>query len=891
VAAGKVVDKFHHDWRRYRSPYANTEIFGTTYLPDNLGGRMFEIGEHDHNLLKKAVKDGNAVLLLGAGTSATSLNALGQKVKLGKALAGELAKMAGLPYANEDLPDVIQAVSPRLSEGQLHQLFRAEFTRILPAAELNELFQYSWRRLYTWNIDDAIENVRSAVQLRRYYNGLIDRVAIDEGIEYLHVIHLHGEASKPEHGFIFSPSEYNRRLNTDKHDWYRQAATDYSAHVPIFIGSTLKEPILSAELDRARPNANASLGTAFLITPDEFTALQKAAYQARNIVVVQGTLADFIDWLGKTVGRGMSPLEVSKKKNSFTEAVASRITPTRAEISTANSILVHTWQDAKSKADELQGLKRQQAARAFLEGEPPSWKIAASDIPVWLSATDEMYAALLSSIAAGDRMFLVYGQSGSGKTTALLQSLLRYLREHDESAIYELKGDVKSLRSSLELIARLHNDDHAIVYIGDAFIYGDALSEDALSLPRGKLTLITSARSNEWRHHIERRVGDLTTSFEFQRFIRKDYQALIQRLLQYVPSPKLLKMNPSERTQKLAASQEQLLIALKETTASEKFTKVITDEYEKLPDNDIKALFLIVGLATISRTGISPSAAREAYNRLRKGLSFEGAIRQLEGIVSTNSIGRLVARHELYVRHIVENVADFSAVVDAAVETLRTYTKYVLPVVKNVDRQDGLLFKFILNHNFIGDLVRRRNEVEEGLRVFQSFEIEFQLDGHFWLQYGQYLAMFGELEPALRALEKSIAAYPENIFAVHALADLQLRVASDRKIYDAATVTLIGDAVETLEGLHAAQSVETDFYPIVTLADRHVSVLIKHGQHKSALSAAQRYFRLIEGMRRTDMQIDRARERLAHYITHGTWDKNQAPQNGQPKHRSRRRKR
>lgn len=853
-----------------------------------LGGRrMFVIGDHDSNLLQKAVKDGNTVLLLGAGTSATSLNAQGQPVKLGKALASELAEMAGFPYANEELPDVIQAVGSRISGIQLHHLFRKEFTRIVPSAELEELLQYSWRRLYTWNIDDAIENVRSTVQLRRYYNGLRDRVASDEGIEYLHVIHLHGEASKPEHGFIFSPADYNERINNDKHDWYRQAAIDYASHVPVFIGSTLKEPIFSAELDRARPNADASLGTAFLVTPDQFTELQKAAYQARNIVVVQGTLADFIEWLGKSIGRSMSPLQISKAKNSFTETVASRISPTRAEVSAANSILVHTWHDAKSRADELQGLKRQQAARAFLEGGPPSWKIAASDIPVWLSATDELYAALSSSIDARDRMFLVYGQSGSGKTTALLQALLRYIREHEGGAVYELKGDVKSLRSSLELIARLHEGGHAVVYVGDAFIYGDTLGEDAQALPRGRVTLITSARSNEWRNHIERYVGDFTTSFEFQRFIKTDYPALIERLLEYVPSPSFLKMSPSERMQKLAASQEQLLIALKETTASSKFTNVITEEYQGLPDNDTKVLFIIVGLATISRTGIASTAAREAYNKLRTGLSFEVAMRQLEGIVSGNTTGRLVARHELYVRHILENVANFSIIVDVIVEMLRTYTKYDIPIVKNVNRLDGVLFKFLLNHNFIGDLARRRNEAEEGLRIFESFEIEFQLDGHFWLQYGQYLSMFGELEPALRALEKSIDAYPGNVFAVHALADLRLRVAYSRNTYDATTIALIGDAVETLERLHAAQGVETDFYPIVTLADWHISALIKHSQDKSALSAARRYFQLIETMRRTDTQIDRARERLAHYITHGTWENGKSSQNGQSKHRRR----
>jgi predicted NACHT family NTPase len=247
-------------------------------------------------------------------------------------------------------------------------------------------------------------------------------VAIDEGIGYLHVVHLHGEASKPEHGFIFSPSEYNKRLISDKHDWYRQAVIDYISYVPVFIGSTLKEHILSAELDRARPNADSSLGIGFLITPDEFTSIQKAAYHSRNIIVIKGTLADFIEWLEKYIGREISPLEISKKQNSFIETVATKISPTRAEISTANSILVHTWQDSQNKANELQGLKRQQAARAFLEGAPPIWKIVASDVPVLLSATSELYAALSSSIDSRERIFVVHGQSGSGKTTALERS-------------------------------------------------------------------------------------------------------------------------------------------------------------------------------------------------------------------------------------------------------------------------------------------------------------------------------------------------------------------------------------------------------------------------------------------------------------------------------------
>lgn len=833
---------------------------------------MFELSEQDLRLLRKAVKEGKVVLLLGAGASATSLNGQRENVKQSRALSNQLAEMGGFSPGEDSLSDVVQAVMSRVGEAKIHALFKSEYTRTTPSNELKELLNYSWYRIYTWNIDDTLENITHSVQRRRYFNGLKDQVADYEGIEYLHIIHLHGEALKPEHGFIFSSFDYNQRLNRNQHDWYRQAVVDYTAHVPVFIGSTLNEPILSAELDRARPSEQASLGTAFLITPDKLSEIKKAQYAARRIVVIEGTLKDFVHWLKQTLPDVNTPLEINRAENLFIDTIAKANRINKFDLHAASFVILHTWRAAKAKADELRGVEQQQIARGFLEGGPVTFAIAASDIPVWLSATTDLYCALKASIESADRMFLVYGQSGSGKTTALLQSLLKYSRENESKVFYEIRGGVKSLRHALELILKIHEDEHVIVYLGDAFVFGDGLSEDVLSFPKGRITLVTSARTSEWRQHIERRVGGSTTAFEFQRFVASDFAALIERLLKYVPAPKFKRMTPTERLRKLAQSQEQLLIALKETTASTKFTNVITDEYEKIHDDSAKLVFLIVGIATLARVGISRAVVREVFNSLDASISFDEAILKLEGIVSENNDGRLVARHELYVRHIIENVARFNLVIDAIVEILRSFTKFEPPVVRSVNRLDALLFKFLLNHNFIGDMARRRNEVDEGLRVYRSFEIEFQLDGHFWLQYGQYQSMFGDLEQAMDSLKKSIAAYPENIFAVHALADLQLRVALERPNYDAMTVALLGEAVETLEGLHAEQRSGADFYPIVTLAERHIPVLIKHGQEKSARAAAQRYFNLIQAMSRTDSQINRVKERIFRYYTLGTWD-------------------
>ena len=836
---------------------------------------MIQIANADARLLTKSVEEGEAVLILGAGASATSTLANGDRVKQAWALSKLLAEKAGLNFADDALWDVIPAtIGPRLSEAQYHRILQAEYTGVQPSAELQDLFDYTWRRAYTWNIDDSVENIRGAVQQRRYYNGLVDKVSNQDGLEYLQFIHLHGDALKPEHGFIFSPAEYNRRLATDRHDWYRQAASDYATFTPLFIGSRLNEPIMAAELDRARPTAEAGLGLAFLVTPDVFSEVQLASFKARNIVVIQATLADFVEWLRSTSGKKVTPVDVARRVNAFADELSARFSISPRDVDTAQSIIVHTWQETKAEADKLDDLALAKAAQYYLEGAPPTWRLSATNVPVWLTATDDLFRKLKQSTDAKERVFVVYGQSGSGKTTASMQALLRIIKDNPEKRLYELRSDVKSLKAALNLIARMHRDEHVIVYIGDAFIYGDSLLEDVMSVTNGAMTLVTGARAGEWREHIERRIGEISSSFQYQRFVEADFEPLVGRLLQYVPAPRFKRMTPRERVARLKSSTGQLLIALRETTESDRFTSVITREFETLSDDACRMLALVVGVSTIARTGLTMAAAREAYNRFGFHRSFDNALTALDGIVSVAHGGRLFARHETYVRHIIENVASFNSVVESITAVLWTYTKYDAPIVKNVGRQDALLFKFLLNHNFNAELARRRNDMDGGLEIYSKFEIVFQLDGHYWLQYGQYLVEMGRLEHALNVLNKSIQAYPNNIYASHAYADVQLRVAAERTVYDAITVELIGDAVKALESLHTSFSLgESDQYPIVTLSERHVGALLRHGQDAQARALASRYFKQVDEMAKHNnaAALQGARERLAHYLTSGLW--------------------
>ena len=834
---------------------------------------MLTLSDKDENVLLRAIKHGDAVLFLGSGSSATSVSKTGTNILQGHQLAEKLAELGGLEYHNETLPSVVTAiVGNRISRSQFEQLLRDEFQHCKPSDDLKGLMTFCWGRLYTWNIDDTLSNCPHPAQRLKVFNGMIDSVAPNTDIAHLQVVHLHGEAWKPEHGYIFSESEYNQAL-AKGHAWYRQAASDYIEKLPIFIGSKLQEPIFSLELDRARPRGSEGLGVAFLISPDTFTPIQLAEFDSKGISVVSGYLSDFVNFLRRKVSAsGISPISVTANRGEAGRILAARGGVTPTDLAVAQHLRVLADGNGNIPIQRIPNDEVATAARHFLEGKPPSWKVVTSGIPPVLGQVRTLRDQLEECYRSEERLFIVYGQSASGKTTAIMQAVIQLAREHTETPVYEIDGNVPGLRDTIELLVRLHPEEKAIVYFGETFAFGDSFAEDLLSINAGHLLFVGDARVNEWKNHIRRRLQGVNfRSFEFQRFEPEDYEGLGEAILRYVPSPRFHKLSPQQRTEEFAKSKSQLLIAMKEVTQSKKFRDIITLEYNGLPDDDCRMCFLICGLATLARSGVTRGMAKEAYDVVSKHRSFSSSISELAGIVFEDRNDRLVARHEVYVRHILENVAAAEELQQAIISILRSFTKFDVPVIMSVGRQDGILFRFMLNHNFLREIFRIKDARLYPRAIYSQFEVEFQRDGHFWLQYGQYLSSMRLYAEALPLLEKSIQAYPENDYAAHALADIQLRVAAEAATWDNSAAELIGHAVRTLEELHENRVRLTDQYAIVTLAEKHIEALIKHRRVEEAKEAARRYFQEIAKINDADRNhmLETVRTKLLHFLTHG----------------------
>lgn len=344
---------------------------------------MFPISPEDEAYLSKSISLGEAVIVLGAGASFTSKNSSGGPVKQAAGLANVIAERAGLPYNNEDLGIVLGAVRGNiLSDQIINGLYKKEYFGVTPSPELSIIFNYSWKRLYTWCIDDSIENiVGRKAQRHIVLNGMCDPVAEIDDPVYLQVVKLHGDVRHPERGFIMSDIEYASALSGNKHVWYRKAAQDYIASTPIFIGSRLKEVILSAELERAKRDASSGTGRAILITPDELTPIEASSFRAKGIVHIKATLADFGTWLTKQYPNGLTPRDVVVASNSsYRSGALDKIS--ERDLAIAHTLYPIHVSDITARLSELTSVKKDNAARRFLNGSPPSWELAASDIPV-----------------------------------------------------------------------------------------------------------------------------------------------------------------------------------------------------------------------------------------------------------------------------------------------------------------------------------------------------------------------------------------------------------------------------------------------------------------------------------------------------------------------------
>lgn len=814
--------------------------------------------------LKRAIETGELILFLGAGASKGCKDREDNAVLDGWQLSQNLAIQAGYEFSDDPLDEVYAAARAKLGtrlDSHLEKLFRD----LKPSKDYLDLTSFAWKRIYTLNIDDALETAirRNAIQqvrIRLPSDAIEDQDSFFKSID---LIKLNGSVDRLTAGVIFSASDY-AKATAKALPWYEQCGSDFVRCPILFIGTKLNEPLLKFHIERYKSITGKLPGRSFVITPTA-TEFQQASLAEYNIEHIAGTLGDFVTWLKAEFPSPLSPMDLALKSLPHLAELL-KIQDTTRYISLFDHV-IPVKRNTISKYINIDS-RSTAAISDFYKGFKPSWQDIVDEIPATLDVSLESFRRLHSG-HKNNSLLPIIGPAGSGKTTLVMQ-LCYNISTSTDWDVYFIDQPISKLGETLEAIEQSSNAEKVLVAVDNIDFFAEDLKEVFASKRLQKTMLIGAEREGIWK---KKTVKSLRESSQqpilVDKFSDADALKLLEKLEKHGSWTRLGQLPLKKRVAELVdRAQKQLLIALLEATFGLGYGQIIANEFSTLTTDDEKLCFLIVGLITDRKQEAPTGLVDRALSKIGIIQSSEIFSTSLAGIVVERS-HKLSVRHPVYVRYVLDHLVDPSMTVKALAALLDAFAQYESPVIKHVDKVQAIIYKGLINHAFLREVLKGRKELVTSL--YNSLEKKFEQDGLFWLQYGLSMRDFGEHGESLEKLRIATQAYPMP-HTLHALAQ-QLLIVAQRLGDKRTALTYADEAKGILENLDGTLESD-DTFPVVTLTEGYTNVLRIHESEQIAREQARKFAERLKWRKDSltdDQRLQMAYEKMFRYSATGTW--------------------
>lgn len=817
-------------------------------------------------LIKKAYENGYLILFFGAGSSLTSKGGNGENLPSSESLSKKLADVVGWEYNGEPLSKVYSAAKRILGDRLNDQLIEI-FKHCEPSEEYKKIANYVWPRIYTTNIDDALDSAfllksTQKVNIRHRFDKVVDQ---DQILNSIDLVKLNGSIDRIENGFIFSPNEYGQ-ASAQQPLWYRELAEDFYRYTFIFIGTKLDEPLFYHQISRYKSENNSVERRSYVITPNA-TPIEESDLETLNLEHIAGTLADFVSWMEDTFTEKSSSLDIAYNRNPALKEALSKTTIEEQEkyVSIFDDVFIVDRKSLNKPADS----KDRKKIRSFYKGFKPNWVDIFDEIPAYLESTKKLVSLVEEKIDLNSNLIVVNGPAGCGKTT-LLKQVAYIINDLHDIPCYFLERPTTDFKLLIHELENLHNSKFCLFF--------DRLDAHALELndlikfkKLENCMIVGSESQRKWQSDLKDMLGEYCDGIlNISLITKNDALAILEKIEIHGPWTRLARMSKKQRlSEVLERSKRQLLIGLLEATYGDGFEKIIEREFNEIEGKEEKAFVILIGLATIHRYGIRHEYVSRALTYLDIGHSIEYFINRLSGIINYEN-GVFVARHHVYVKHLFSEIIDGNEIYPILEALLSSYTVYESPILKNVGRNEMQLYKALTNHRFLKDIFRQNKSLI--LKTYENFEKEFENDGHFLLQYGLALRDFQCQPEAYEKIKTALSAFPTSSHIEHALAQQELILACDQnskaKAYD-----LLTTAIERLEELNKHFRTRSA-YPIVTLSEGHTNVMRKFEDDQTAKNIAKSYANRIAsiGDFQQNFRLKSTWKVLTNFVSSGEWN-------------------
>ncbi|NVN86746.1 MAG: SIR2 family protein [Rhodopseudomonas sp.] len=349
-----------------------------------------------------AVKSGRYNLLIGAGASLDSESGY-PKVKCPSTF--------GLMEALQDaLPDVRKGSSLNrlyrsMRPSQVDELITRRFANCIPGDTVNAIARFRWKRIFTLNVDDALEGAyeRTSLPVQSHkpinYNQPYESI---RDLRILPIVHLHGWSRRSEDSYVFDIKSYMRTV-AQNNIWAHVLGDLIRTEPFIVLGTSLEEPDLSFFLsDRANVIARADRPPSLIIepAPDAGTAQDCKEY---DMALYEGTALQFLSEIDSRF-----PV-----RPSVTDAIEDNLGDL-SKLDVKPIELAEFHSDFERVPDHLPS--GGDGGTNFAYGHAATWQDIQNDRDLARTQTSDWQSRVLRSTTS---TFIIDGAAGAGKSTTL----------------------------------------------------------------------------------------------------------------------------------------------------------------------------------------------------------------------------------------------------------------------------------------------------------------------------------------------------------------------------------------------------------------------------------------------------------------------------------------
>lgn len=546
------------------------------------------------------IRDGNAVLFLGAGASLDAQDLRGRKPPTGRQLGELLAdRFLGGSHRSSDLSE-IGAFS--ISESDLvtvQEYIRQLFEDFRPTRTHELISTFRWRGIATTNYDCILEKAygtypSAAQRLAPVIenNDRMDDVLRDpQSVPYLKL-----------HGCITRTTNPNCPLilSTDQYVQYRAGRSRVFDHLKewgcerpiVFVGSALGDPDLRTLLLELS-QTTASRPRYYFVAPDVDDIKRRFWETTHKITPIRGTCAEFFQAVDSDIPSTLRGVAHSTPIAHL--PISQRFAVKDVVLSAACKQFLESDVEYVKAVTSTEVL----APLDFYRGINAGWAPIEQNLDVRRGITDTLLSDL---ILAGDdehpdrmEFVVIKAHAGAGKTVLLRRLAWDAAHDFDALCLYLDPNGVISAAALQELVTACR--ERIYLFVDDLTDRVRELVSLAKNIgPDGRLvTVIGAARTNEWNVSGGPLGPLVTDSYELRYLSEIEIDRLLALLNKHRSLGTLASLpGPAQKAAFVERAGRQLLVALHEATLGRPFEDILEDEYKGITPSEAQRVYLTI---------------------------------------------------------------------------------------------------------------------------------------------------------------------------------------------------------------------------------------------------------------------------------------------------------